>query len=115
MPREFAEQLREEVRKGETALFTAYAGESAVGVLVLAYRLNLAAGGRFASIEELHVRTEFRGRGLGRALMDAAARDCRACGVSYVEVQAEGDAVGFYAALGYEREGVEVLSRSYPL
>ena len=113
---EFAENLSEVVRSGEIELLAAYSEESVVGVLVLAYRLNVAAGGRFASVEELHVRPEARRRGVGRALLDAAARDCRTRGVSYVEVQAEGEATGFYSALGYEREEeLEVLSRSYPL
>ncbi|MGI9048183.1 MAG: GNAT family N-acetyltransferase [Rubrobacteraceae bacterium] len=122
VPPDFTKKLRESARKGETVLLAAYLGEkgekgeNVVGVLVLAYRLNIAAGGCFASIEELHVSPEARSQGVGRALLNAAAEHWSTHGVSYVEVQAEGEAAGFYAALGYEREeGVEVLSRSYPL
>ena len=112
----FIEQLREKMQKGETVLLAAYSEERVLGVLMLDHRLNVAAGGRFASIEELHVRPEARRRGVGRALLDAAGEHRRAHGVSYIEVQAEGEAIVFYAALGYEREGgVEVLSRSYLL
>lgn len=113
--REFTEQLREELRKGEIELLALCSEENVVGVLILSYRLNVAGGGSFASIEELHVSPNYRGQGIGSALLDAAGERCRANGVSYIEVQAEGDALGFYAALGYEREEVEVLSRSYPL
>ena len=113
--REFTEQLREELRKGEIELLAVYSGENVVGVLMLSYRLNVAAGGHFASIEELHVSPNYRGQGIGSALLDTAGERCRANGVSYIEAQAEGEAAGFYAALGYEREEVEVLSRSYAL
>lgn len=113
--REFTEQLREELRKGETELLAVYSGENVVGVLMLSYRLNVAAGGSFASIEELHVSPNYQSQGIGSVLLDAAGERCRANGVSYIEVQAEGEIPGFYVALGYEKEETEVLSRAYPL
>ncbi len=87
-----------------------------IGVALLSYGLNVSAGGLFASIEEVHVRTEARRRGVGRALLAAVEERCASRGVSYIEVQTDGGAQAFYEASGYEREeGVIVLSRGLPL
>ena len=91
-------------------------GQGLVGVVVLAFRLNISAGASFASIEDLYVGTDARRRGVGRALLAAVGERCRARGISYVEVQADEEAAPFYAALGYEPEpGVRVFSRSHAL
>ena len=83
------------------------------GVVVLVFRLNVSASASFASIEDLYVRPEARGRGAGRTLLAAVEERCRARGVSYVEVQTDDEAAPFYEACGYELEtGVRVLSRS---
>lgn len=111
---DFAERLRGAVESGDMEVLAALAEDRVVGVLVLAYRLNVSASGRFASIEDLYVRPEARRRGVGRALLEAADERCATHGISYVEVQVEDDeAENFYATLGYEPEReVRVLSRS---
>lgn len=84
-----------------------------VGVVVLAFRPGVSAGASFASIEDLYVSPDARGRGAGRALLAAVEERCRARGVSYIEVQTGDEAAAFYEASGYEPEaGVRVLSRS---
>ena len=114
VPDAFAERLRMAVEAGDVEVLTARTRDRILGVAVLAYRLNMSAGGLFASIEDVHVRPEARRRGVGRALLRAADKRCAARGISYVEVQVEDDAAEkFYTALGFEREeGVHVLSRS---
>jgi GNAT superfamily N-acetyltransferase len=114
---EFAGRMRRAMEGGWIEVLAAGAGERVLGVVVLAYRLNVAAGGEFASIEDLYVRPEIRRRGVGRALLETVAERCAARGISYVEVQVEeGDARKFYAALGYGVEpDVSVLARSYAL
>ena len=88
-------------------------GGAPVGVAVLAFRLNVSAGASFASIEDLYLSPDARGRGAGRALIEAVEERCRARGVSYVEVQTDDEAAPFYEACGYESEtGVRMLSRS---
>lgn len=117
VPLPFAEELRRAGERGDLEMLAAReeAGR-VVGVVLLFYRLNISTGGPFASIEELHVRPEARRRGVGRALLAAAEERFAARGISYVEVQTDGEAVGFYEALGYEREeSVLVLSRGLPL
>lgn len=111
----FARQLARAVETGDIEVLAARAepGGASVGVAVLAFRLNVSAGVSFASIEDLYVSPEARGRGAGRTLLAAVEERCRARGVSYVEVQTDDEAAPFYEACGYELEtGVRVLSRS---
>ncbi len=116
LPGPFVRELRQAVETGDLEVLAAREEEDAVGVTVLAFRLNVSAAGRFASVEDLYVRPSARRRGVGRALLEAVRERCAARGVSYAEVQTDDEAADFYAALGYEREpGVRVLSRSYSL
>ncbi len=115
VPPPFARRLARAVEAGDIEVLAARAepGGAPVGVALLAFRLNISAGASFASIEELYVRPEERGRGAGRALIEAVEARCRARGVSYAEVQTDDEAAPFYQACGYEPEmGVWVLSRS---
>lgn len=113
----FAELLAEAVEREDLEVLTATAGVHVVGAAVLAYRLNIASGGLFASLEDLYVIPGARRRSVGRALMAAVQQRCKARKVSYVEVQVEDEsAEAFYAACGYEWEpGVRVMSVSYVL
>ena len=117
LPEEFIGQLREPVEAGDLEVLAARAEERTVGVAVLAYRLNISAGGLFASIEDLYVSPSVRRQGVGRALLEAVAERCKVRGVSYIEAQVEDDeAAAFYSAMGYEPDsGVRVFSRSYAL
>ena len=117
MPEAFVGRFREAAEAGNLEVLAAWGEGRVIGVAVLAYRLNIAASGLFASIEDLYVRPEARRKGVGRALLEAAAGRCRIRDVSYVEAQVEdGEAAAFYSALGYEPEpGLRVFSRSYAL
>ncbi len=98
----FAEQLKRDVERGDLEVLAARAGPEAriVGVILLAFRLNISAGAPFASIEDLYVRMEMRHRGIGRILIEAVEERCRTRGVSYIEVQTDDEAAPFYEALG---------------
>ena len=117
VPESFVEELRGAVGRRDLEILVAREGaERAVGVVLVSYRLNVSAGGPFASVEELHVRPEARHRGVGRALLAAVEERCAARGISYLEVQTDEGAAAFYEATGYEcEEGVLVLSRGLPL
>jgi hypothetical protein len=60
LPEHFADRLRKAVEAGDVEVLAARAEDQMLGVVVLAYRLNVSAGGLFASIEDLHVRPEAR-------------------------------------------------------
>jgi GNAT superfamily N-acetyltransferase len=117
VPTAFSDRLPKAVVAGDIEILVARAEDQILGVTLLAYRLNVSAGGQFASIEDLYVRQEARRQGIGRALLEAAHERCKESGISYVEVQVEEKEVEtFYAALDYEPEaGVRVLSRSLPI
>jgi GNAT superfamily N-acetyltransferase len=117
VPEDFADRLRKAVEAGDVEVLAARAEDQLLGVALLAYRLNVSAGGIFASVEDLYVRPEARRRGVGHALLQAADDRCEKRGISYVEAQVEEkEAELFYAAVGYEQEtGVRVLSRSLPI
>jgi GNAT superfamily N-acetyltransferase len=117
VPEDFANRLRKAVEAGGVEVLAARTEDQILGVALLAYRLNVSAGGLFASVEDLYVRPEARRRGVGRALLQAADERFQERGISYVEAQVEEkEAEVFYAALGYEPEtGVRVLSRSLPM
>ena len=114
VPKDFADRLRKAIEAGDVKVLAARAEDQILGVVLLAYRLSVSAGGLFASIEDLYVRPVARRQGVGRALLRAVDELCTERGISYVEVQVEErEAELFYAALGYEPEtGVRVLSRS---
>jgi GNAT superfamily N-acetyltransferase len=115
VPPSFTRRLARAVEAGDIEVLTVRAepGGAPVGVTVLAFRLNVSAGAPFASIEDLYVRPEVRGRGAGRTLIEAVEERCRRRGVSYVEVQTDDEAAPIYEACGYEPEvGVRVLSQS---
>lgn len=114
---DFEEQLGQAVETGDLDVLAAWKDSGVVGVAVISYRLNVSAGGRFASIEDLYVRPETRRQGVGRTLLKAATERCVSRGISYVEVQVEDDeAERFYSSVGYEWEdGVRVFSRSHVL
>jgi GNAT superfamily N-acetyltransferase len=116
LPQAFAGRLARDVEGGDLEVLSARAGDRLVGVAVLAFRPGVSVGADFASVEELHVRPQERGRGVGRALLAAVGERCRGRGVSYVEVQTDDEAALFYETLGFEPEtDVRVLSRSYEL
>jgi GNAT superfamily N-acetyltransferase len=117
VPEDFVERLQKAVEAGDVEVLAARVEDQIQGVVLLAYRLNVSAGQRFASVEVLYVRPEARRRGVGGALLQAADERCEERGISYVEAQVEEKAAElFYTASGYEPEkGVRVLSRSLPI
>ena len=118
VPRAFATRLGEEVAAGRLEVLVARTESGAVGVAVLAYRLNVSAAGPFASVEDLYVAPGARRRGVGRALLVAVGERCAAKGISYVEAQVpeHAGAAAFYEALGYALEpGLRTFARSYTL
>ena len=115
-PAGFLERVARAVEAGDLEVLVASGGGGMLGVLVLAFRPGFSLGGDFASVEELRVERGLRRRGIGRALVGAAERRARERGVSYVEVQTDGEAAPFYRAVGYGPDpDVRVLSRSLAL
>jgi GNAT superfamily N-acetyltransferase len=85
----------------DACLLLAVDGETALGYLLGFEHMTFYANGPVATVEEILVRAEFRGRGIGRILMGtfehwAVSRNCG------LVTLATRRAVPFYIALGYE-------------
>jgi ribosomal protein S18 acetylase RimI-like enzyme len=115
VPLPLTEQLKGAIERGDLEVLVARRGWI-VGIAVVTYRPSVSSGRLFASIEDLCVKPEARHRGVGGALVKAIGERCKERSVSYIEVQTDDEAAGFYQAVGYELEPeVRVLSRSYAL
>jgi ribosomal protein S18 acetylase RimI-like enzyme len=85
------------------------AGEGPDAFALLRFRTSLIRDGSDASLEELYVAPPLRGRGLGRALLEAAIEESRRRGATRLELSTSEDdtaALGLYESLGFtNREG----------
>jgi len=88
--------------RDDTVLLVAQSSDgSIVGYLLASTHLTFLANGPVAWVEEVMVREESRGRGVGRRLMSAAEEWAAERGAAYVSL-ASRRAGDFYTALGYE-------------
>ena len=62
-------------------------------------------GAPAAKLERFAVLPEARGRGLGRAMIEAAIREAEAAGFSTLVLHAQAHLEGLYASFGFERVG----------
>lgn len=106
-PEQLAERLRMLLAGDDTAVLLAGAGPD--GLAVLRFRPSLWSQARECYLAELYVAPAQRGRGLGRALLEAAIELARAEGADSMDLStSEHDvaARALYARLGFtDREG----------
>ena len=67
------------------------------------------ADARTAQVGRMAVRAAARGRGIGRALLDALTADAAARGYARAALNAQDHAVGFYARAGFAPYGTAML------
>jgi ribosomal protein S18 acetylase RimI-like enzyme len=97
-----AERVRELLSAGDTLVLLG--GEGPDGVAVLRFRPALWSSGLECYLAELYVVPDRRGRGLGRALMEAALREARGCGADTMEIcvdEPDHAARRLYESLGF--------------
>jgi GNAT superfamily N-acetyltransferase len=94
-------------------VFVALADGAFAGTYALIILDNLAKRGAKAGvIEDVAVRPEFQGRGVGRAMMEHARSECRRAGCYKMTLSSNLKRDGahrFYDALGFERHGYSFL------
>lgn len=95
-----------QLQSGEVAVLFAEddGSEDPVGFAQLRFRLSLYSPGPDALLEELWVRPNARGRGLGRALLDAAMQLARDRGADRIELNTSTDdtaARALYSSAGF--------------
>jgi len=79
--------------------FGAYAAETLVGTVT-----TVTYGGSLAWLGMMVVNAAYRGRGVGRRLMEAALTHCTACGVETVKLDATPAGKPLYESLGFAVE-----------
>jgi ribosomal protein S18 acetylase RimI-like enzyme len=101
-PSALAERLRQLIEGGDTLVVLA--GEGPDGVAVLRFRAAIWSSGLECYLAELYVAPGSRGRGLGRALMEAALSEARLRGADTMDIGVdEPDLVArrLYESLGF--------------
>jgi ribosomal protein S18 acetylase RimI-like enzyme len=106
-PDALAERVRELLAGGETAILVGGAGPD--GLAVLRFRPAIWTQALECYLAELYVVPDWRGQGLGRALMEAAMELARQQGATYMDLGTSEDDVAaraLYESLGFSnREG----------
>ncbi|WP_420120038.1 GNAT family N-acetyltransferase [Nakamurella sp.] len=86
------------------------AGEPAVGLALVTLRPSVWYDGPVATLDELYVAPDRRGRGLGARLLAAVEQQVRRRGAALVEVNVDGDGGGaprFYERHGYRNTEID--------
>jgi GNAT superfamily N-acetyltransferase len=92
-------------------IILAEAGSELVGVLAASWQRAIHVPGRYLTIQDLWTHPDWRSRGVGAELIEAAAAAARAEGVSRLEVGLPRESFAAIRATEafYERNGFEVL------
>jgi ribosomal protein S18 acetylase RimI-like enzyme len=101
-PAALAERLRQLIAGGDTTVLLG--GDGPDGLAVLRFRAAIWSSGLECYLAELYVTPATRGRGLGRALMEAALREARLRGADTMDIGVdEPDLVArrLYESLGF--------------
>ena len=85
-------------------------GDLALGVANIAFAWTLEHGGKSAWLDELYMLPEYRGRGIGTALLEEAIAQAHDAGCAAVDLEV--DENHHKAENLYQREGFEPLFRS---
>jgi len=97
-----AERIATLIAGGETIVLVG--GDAPDGLAVLRLRPAIWSGGLECYLAELYVVPARRGRGLGRALLEAALREARVRGADTMEIgvdEPDDAARGLYESLGF--------------
>jgi ribosomal protein S18 acetylase RimI-like enzyme len=84
-----------------------------IGYMVLTLHYRLESRGISASLDEIFIRAENRGIGIGRQAMDFLKSNCRKLGVVTIQLEVKSDNPEAVAL--YEKAGFEKLDRAFML
>lgn len=86
----------------------------AVGYLVVTHGYSLEFGGRDAFVDEVYIRPEMRGRGLGTQALRIAEEHCRRQGIGALHLEVEREnprARALYERSGYKAHDRHLMTR----
>jgi len=86
----------------------------AVGYVVLTYGYSLEFHGRDAFVDELYIRENYRGRGLGTATLAFIENNCRSLGIQSLRLEVERNntkAQGLYRKLGFKDHDRYIMTK----
>jgi ribosomal protein S18 acetylase RimI-like enzyme len=113
-PAVLADRIRDLLSGGDTLVLLA--GTDPDGLVVLRFRPSIWNTGSECYLAELYVSPHRRGRGLGRALIEAALREARIRGADTMDIGVdEPDLVArhLYESLGFSNRSGEALMYVY--
>lgn len=96
--------LEEMLRQDRGRAWLALNGAEVVGYAVVVFSFSLEYGGLEAELDELSLKPEARGHGIGRAVTKLVLDELRAIGAAVVTLETEADnqaARAFYSRLGF--------------
>jgi GNAT superfamily N-acetyltransferase len=100
-------QIIEDARIG--CILVAREGREVIGMVNLLFTISTAEGGRVAWLEDLIVRPDHRGNGLGSHLIQEAIQFARDRGIRRITLLTDGvnaDAIRFYERHGFSKSGM---------
>ena len=97
-------------RDGLGIFLVAIENSQIIGFAVISFAWALEHGGRSAWLDELYVLSEYRGRGVGSALVGKVIEAAKKAGCKAIDLEVE--QAHHRAERLYERKGFERLSRS---
>ena len=103
------ENCRILLKNADSHILVAEADRNVIGVVNLDIRRTILHSGLSGLIDEIVVAESYRGKGVGRKLIDAAVEKCRLSGCCEIEVSTEftnTKARSFYKSCGFEEMGV---------
>lgn len=103
----WSKTLKKMLASPDWAFLLALEGVEAIGLVLFFVRPTLTTGMNRATITEMVVTEEARGKGVGRELIEEAKRQALKMGCSILAVSTELDnagATGFYRKMGFTQE-----------
>ncbi len=109
--------LIRQARRGTSCVLVAEVGGVVVGMATVQTVISTAEGARSGWIEDVVVRRDWRGLGVGSSLMDEAVKWARATGITRLQLLADRRntaALAFYDGLDFARTNMICLRRPVP-
>jgi ribosomal protein S18 acetylase RimI-like enzyme len=93
------------IEHGKSRVFLAYEGDEPAGLAICFIGFSSFKAKPLVNVHDLAVAPQFRGRGIGKALLEAVAADARALGCGKVTLEVRADnarAIDLYRRVGFQ-------------